>query len=112
MIYIDEATNAIKLTRGDTAHLSVPIIDDILETEYEPKTGDVFRFTVKKSYKSDEIAFQKVSTGSCRFHILPADTKDLPFGKYEYDVELTTEGGDVYTVIEPVTFELTKEVTW
>ena len=40
----------------------------------------------------------------------PADTHELDFGKYVYDVELTT-GTDVYTVIEPSCFEVMKEVT-
>ena len=50
-------------------------------------------------------------TGSNQFHIEPEDTKFLSFGKYLYDVELTTASGDVYTVIVPTTFEVLKEVT-
>lgn len=111
MLYI-EKDGSIKLTRGDTARITVNIYNDIEKEDYEMIFSDTLRLTVKKSYKDREYALQKVSIGSNRFYIRPEDTNTLPFGKYVYDVELTTDNGDVYTVIEPSPFELLKEVTY
>ena len=109
MLYIDDKT--IKLTRGDTARLTVPIINLANNGEYTMKSGDILYFTVKKTAKDSDFLFQKSVTGSNSIHIKPEDTADLSFGKYKYDVQLTTATGDVYTVIEPSTFEVMEEIT-
>ena len=100
----------IQLTRGDTAHLSVNITKDNGEA-YEIQNGDTLTLSLKKSVKDDEALMSKTITGSDTFHIEPKDTADLSFVKYKYDVQLTTEDGDVYTVIPPSTFEILAEVT-
>lgn len=110
MLYI-ESNNVIKLTRGDTAKLTVPIENDLDNSSYVMDEQDTLTFTIKKSVKDNENLVQKVVTGSNNFHIKPEDTDSLPFGKYVYDVQLTTAGGDVYTVIEPTSFEILSEVT-
>lgn len=109
MLYIDDKT--IKLTRGDTARLTVPIINLANNGEYTMESGDILYFTVKKTAKDSDFLFQKSVTGSNSIHIRPEDTADLSFGKYKYDVQLTTATGDVYTVIEPSTFEVMEEIT-
>ena len=109
MLYIDDKT--IKLTRGDTARLTVPIINLANNGEYTMESGDILYFTVKKTAKDIDFLFQKSVTGSNLIHIRPEDTADLSFGKYKYDVQLTTATGDVYTVIEPSTFEVMEEIT-
>ncbi len=111
MLYVND-DNSIRLTRGDTARILVPITNDLTGTTYELTDSDKLTLTIKKKETDSQPLVQKVLTGSNSFHILPSDTKNLSFGKYVYDVELTTEAGDVYTVIEPTTFELLKEVTW
>lgn len=110
MLYI-ESNNVIRLTRGDTAKLTVPIENDLDNSSYVMDEQDTLTFTIKKSIKDNENLVQKVVTGSNNFHIKPEDTDSLPFGKYVYDVQLTTAGGDVYTVIEPTSFEILSEVT-
>ena len=75
------------------------------------ESGDILYFTVKKTAKDSDFLFQKSVTGSNSIHIRPEDTADLSFGKYKYDVQLTTATGDVYTVIEPSTFEVMEEIT-
>lgn len=100
----------IQLTRGDTAHLSVNIVKDKGEA-YEIQNGDTLTLSVKKTVKDDEALMSKTIKGSDTFHIEPKDTSDLKFGKYLYDVQLTTDDGDVYTVIPPSTFEILTEVT-
>ena len=109
MLYIDDKT--IKLTRGDTARLTVPIINLANNGEYTMESGDILYFTVKKTAKDSDFLFQKSVTGSNSIHIRPEDTVTLSFGKYKYDVQLTTATGDVYTVIEPSTFEVMEEIT-
>lgn len=110
MLYVNP-DGTIKLTRGDTARLEVSIKNDLTNSDYEMTFEDVLRFTIKKTVNDSTPAVQKVVTGSNQFHIEPEDTKPLSFGKYLYDVELTTASGDVYTVIVPTTFEVLKEVT-
>lgn len=110
MLYIDD-DGTIKLTRGDTARLSVPIKNSVNDDEYTIKSDDILYFTVKKSAKDSEPLLQKVTKGSNTFHIRPEDTEAFSFGKYRYDVQLTTASGDVYTVIEPSIFEITEEIT-
>ena len=109
MLYIDDKN--IKLTRGDTARLTVPIINLANNGEYTMESGDILYFTVKKTAKDSDFLFQKSVTGSNSIHIRPEDTATLSFGKYKYDVQLTTATGDVYTVIEPSTFEVMEEIT-
>lgn len=111
MLYVHD-DNSIQLTRGDTARILVPIVNDATNASYEMDDSDKLTLTIKKRPRDSECLLQKVITGSNHFHILPSDTSNLQFGKYYYDIELTTAVGDVYTVIEPATFELLKEVTW
>lgn len=111
MLYV-ETDGTIRLTRGDTARLSVTITNDTDQNAYEMQEGDTLTLTVKKTVNDESPSFQKVLTGTNTFHIEPKDTAQLPFGKYRYDVQLLTASGDVYTVIEPTTFEIMQEVTY
>lgn len=110
MLYVNN-DGTIRLTRGDTARISVTVYNDYNQEDYELDPADVLRLTIKKSVRDTTPAVQKMITGSSQFYLLPTDTQDLSFGKYLYDVELTTSSGDVYTIIEPTTFEILKEVT-
>ena len=109
MLYV-EPNGTIRLTRGDTARIIVPIENKVTHQSYDMLSTDILKFTIKKTVRDFSPRVQKVVTGSNVFHILPADTHGLDFGTYVYDVELTT-GTDVYTVIEPSCFEVMKEVT-
>lgn len=111
MLYVS-SDSTIQLTRGDTARLSVSILNDLTNSEYIIGEKDTLRLTVKKSVNDVTPVFQKVVKGSNQFYIEPSDTKDISFGRYLYDVELTTASEDVYTVIVPTTFEILKEVTY
>lgn len=111
MLYI-EGTD-IKLTRGDTAYLQVPLINmlpDGSASEYEIAPEDTLTMTMRAKYDT-EVCFQKTIKGINTFHIVPEDTAGCSFGKYKYDVQLTTANGDVYTVIEPACFQVLPEVT-
>lgn len=111
MLYVD-ANNGIKLTRGDSAYLTVPIIKMPSEEEYEIQETDVLTFSVRKKTVGYPILVQKILTGTNTFHIVPSDTENLEFGKYIYDVQIEQENGDVFTVITPSKFELLDEVTY
>lgn len=101
----------IRLTRGDTARLTVPITNKANGEEYRMQSGDILYFTIKKSAKDAEPLVQKSTTGSNVIRIEPSDTKSLSFNKYKYDVQLTMASGDIYTVIEPSIFEVMEEIT-
>lgn len=106
------SNNDVSLTRGDTARLTVPTYVTINDEKqpYTVKEDDVLTLTVKKDYADEVPLIEKKITGSNMFHIKPEDTKELDFGTYKYDVQLTTADGDNYTVIDDKKFNITKEV--
>ncbi len=98
------------LTRGDSADINVKITDangDI----YTLAEGDVIKFTLKKNCETSDIIIQKTLVNSI-ISLQPADTEDLSYGTYYFDVQLTTAGADVYTVVSPHRFIIDKEVTF
>ena len=99
----------IKLTRGDTARFTVLLEDDTGKA-YTVQSDDVVTFTVKKDYADVDPLIEKKVIGGANFHLEPADTKGLAFGRYKYDVQLTTADGDNYTVVDDKIFNITKEV--
>lgn len=107
MLYVEG--NTIRLTRGDTAYIHIPLTTN--DGTYEMLPEDTLTFSVKKSTRETDYLFQKIITGSDIFHIEPTDTAGLAFGKYIYDVQLNTKDNDVYTVIPPSKFEVLAEVT-
>lgn len=99
----------IKLTRGDTAKLTVSVtVND--GQPYTVANDDILTLTVKQNYEDEVPVIEKKVTGDTTFHIEPKDTKSLAFGKYKYDVQVTTSDGENYTVIDDKTFEIAKEV--
>ena len=83
MLYI-ESNGTIRLTRGDTARLTVNITNQSTNDSYNIEDGDTLSLSVKKTVKDDRSIMQKVITGSDTFHIEPSDTSSLAFGKYKY----------------------------
>jgi predicted secreted protein len=110
MLYITEE-GVIRLTRGDTATISVSIENDTTGDAYSLEENDVLVLSVKKSFDDPAPCIQKRLTGTSTFSFSPIDTSSLHFGQYFYDVELTTSTGEVYTIVEPTCFEILKEVT-
>lgn len=100
----------ITLTRGDTLKANLEILDSEGNT-YTPSEGDTIRFAMKKSYSDSECLITKViPNDTLMLSLAPSDTKELPFGSYVYDIELTYESGAVDTFIDRATFRLTEEV--
>lgn len=111
MLYV-ESNGTVRLTRGDSARFKITIQQVDGNEEYVIQPGDTLRMTVKKSVDEAGALIKKEIVGESTFVFEPSDTDHLSYGKYKYDVELTTEAGEVYTVIEPTVFELLSEVTW
>lgn len=111
VLVIDDKNN-IQLTRGDTARFEIDIVNMIDNSAYVMADDDILRFSVKRSTNDKDFVIHKELQGQNVVYINPDDTNSLSFGKYVYDVEVTTGGGDVYTVIPPSKFTLTPEVTW
>ena len=104
-----DGTN-LSMTRGDSETITI-------SCEAKPfQEGDVIRFTVKKDVFSKAKEMEKVVTvftegGKAIIEIHPEDTKGMAFGRYRYDVQLTTAAGNVTTIVKPSDFCLTEEVT-
>ena len=111
MLYVEQ-NGTIRLTRGDTARFSVQISNDLSEEGYTISSEDKLTLTVKKRVKDETPLLQKTAIGTTLFHIKPSDISGMEFRKYVYDVQLTTSGGDVYTIVEPSTFEILSELTY
>lgn len=108
MLTVDK-DNTIHLTRGDTARLLIDrATNTVTKKEYVFTADDTVKFTVKKAATDEAHAVQIIVPGGEVIHIKPKDTAALAFGKYVYDIKLTTADGDVYTVVELTTFEVEK----
>ena len=102
--------NKIVLTRGDTAYLRVELTDDN-GNAYTPAEGDKVFFRLKKSAVSGSLLLDKEAyTDSMTLELRPEDTARLDFGSYRYEVELVTEAGEHFTVIENAPIEITAEL--
>ena len=100
--------NMVMLTRGDTATLLVSLQNPD-GSEYIMQDGDVLKLAIKKKVCDAEPLIEKETDGT-QFDFAPSDTEGLPFGDYKYDVQLTTAGGDVYTVMTVSTFRIMEEI--
>lgn len=107
----------INLTRGDTLRVKVDIVKD--GEPYTPVDGDVIRFALKRSaLNSDKTDYQDkepkilktIPNDSMILELEPSDTKELGFGTYDYDIQITFADGTVDTFIKEAKFKLTKEV--
>lgn len=78
---------------------------------------DTIYLTVKKNYDTEDFLFQKTKAdftidedGTYHFEIKPEDTENLRYGKYVYDIQVTTDG-KVTTLVKGA-FGIEKESTW
>lgn len=108
MFQINKKTNKILLTKGDNASFKVNVIEANGQIR-QLFDDDTITLTVRKTADS-EIAFTKTADKGV-INIVPKDTKSLTAGTYVYDIQLTTFGGNIYTVIPISYFEIEQEVT-
>ena len=109
----------IELTRGDYFATVISITEN--GEAYEPQEGDTLRFAMKHNelkadgsdYTDDEPLLEiQIPTDTCLLQIQSSDTKELAFGEYAYDIELTRADaaeGKPDTFIKGI-FTLTEEV--
>ena len=109
MFRVDSNSN-IAITRGDTGVLSINLTNKD-GTEYVMQSGDVLVMTVKQSTRTKDVILQKTFADG-QIKINPADTEQLSYGDYVYDIKLTTAANEVFTVITPHKFTIAEEVTW
>lgn len=116
MSYVVDGTT-IKLTRGDSMELDVGI--QINGDDYIPVEGDSIIFALKKDkMKSDKTAYvdvnplvqKTISWSTMKLLLEPNDTKNLPFGDYVYDIQITFASGRVDTFINNAKFIIAPEV--
>lgn len=100
----------ITLTRGDTFHANI-IMHDSEGEPYYPVEGETIRFAMKKDYSDPEpLLVIDVPYDTMELIINPADTKDLDFGNYVWDMQITRLNGDIDTFITKASLVLTEEV--
>ena len=99
MFSVDPNTNDIILTRGDTLSFHVAIMVD--GEEYTPESGDVIRFAMKENENDTEPYLrQELDHATMNVVLDPEDTKELDYGTYRYDIEISfANDGPVYTFI-------------
>lgn len=101
---------SITLTRGDSFAADIGIVQPDGEP-YIPGEGDKIRFAMKQSIKDDVcLILKEIPIDTMRLVLDPEDTKDLPFGSYVYDIQLTKSTGEVDTFITKSNLTLTEEV--
>lgn len=102
--------NKISLTRGDTAYLKLDITDENGDS-YELSDGDTIYFRIAEYGTSGRLLLEKtVNTESLTLELKPEDTCGLEFRTYRYEVEVVTESGEHFTVIENAQIEITVEL--
>ena len=98
----------MSMVRGDSESITVRCSAGF-------SAGDKITFTVREDVESP-IALQKevteFPTGDAVISIDPSDTSGLDFGDYVYDIQWTTAGGAVTTIVEKSRFTLREEVTY
>lgn len=107
-----QGTNLI-MTRGDSENIAISCEVD---GKQFIEDGDTVYFTIKKSTRTKEKLFQKVitvfSNNNAIVEFRPEDTKDLPYGSYRYDIQVTKSNGVVKTIVKPSSFVIEEEVTY
>ena len=103
----DVTNNKISMTRGDTFVAQVTCKTKSGDV-YTPVQGDVIKFYVKHDkmnaaktayIDANPVITKEVPIDTMLLTLVPTDTKNLDFGNYVYDLELTYADGTVDTFI-------------
>lgn len=109
----------INMTRGDTLRVQVTIYQGDTEEEYTPDANDVIRFALNRKSvgrsgtgpaTETPLIRKTVPVDTMILELEPDDTKELAFGSYIYDMEITMADGTVDTFITGGIINLTPEV--
>ena len=96
---IDAKTNNITLVRGDYFPCYIAMTKE--GEPFAPQTGSL-RFAVKKKYTDPDekvLIVKQIPLDTMLLELESADTKDLRFGEYVYDIEYTDVNGRPDTFI-------------
>lgn len=109
MIYIDKFNN-IKLTRGDTATLTIELTD-LEGFPYIPNPDDTILFGIKLN-EWDTSCLKRILIDpiTMKLDISKATTNDLDFLTYYYDIKLITADGQTDTFINARKFEVLRQI--
>ena len=87
MFVIDETTNAIKLTRGDTAKITVSFTDE--QGDPYDFSEDTVTFAVKRSaFDAEPVIEKEIDSETGELVLQREDTIGLEFGDYLYTVTI------------------------
>ncbi len=105
------------ITRGDDAYLDLELRQQTFPYDiYKFEDADSAVLSVRKSrdedVDNDNPILLQIPLENGRFHICSEDTKDMDFGNYSYDVQVTFSDGRINTVIGPNIFRILPEVTY
>ncbi len=94
MLSIDSNFN-LSYVRGDTDSITVTCADDPFSA------GDAVRMSISQSTTSPRLLFYEVTsfTDGAAVINLGAETGELSFGTYYYDIEITRANGNVQTPV-------------
>ena len=113
MLIVD-GNNNIKLSRGDYAEICFNLKDDGGE-EYILAEGEQVKFGVKIRADFDtELIGKTLSNPGESFVVVileNADTKNLTFGTYFYDIRLISADGKINTPMQQAKFEIMEVIT-
>lgn len=100
----------ITITRGDCEPFTIT-----LTGEDVPADGEKVLFSVKKAVSNSKAVIEKnleVSESKIMVQIMNADTKDLPFGDYQWDIRFPNYFGEnePHTPMDPEPFTIAKVI--
>lgn len=106
----------INIIRGTTNEFSLSIEDESGE-QYTLKDGEKIIFGVKENAENSDYNIVKTLTSAdivddiCTIKLTPADTAQLAFGRYYFDIGLQTADGDYYMIVPCDEFYICKAIT-
>ena len=108
MIKISGTT--IEITRGDCQPFTITLTGDDV-----PENGEPVLFSVKKDSNNSDSLIEKnleLQNGQVSIQIYNADTKELPFGDYEWDIRFPNMYGqsEPFTPMKPGKFRIAKVI--
>ncbi len=100
----------ISITKGDCQPFTITFTGEDV-----PENGTKVLFTVKRSSSHPKPLIEKelsMQDAQVVIRIMNADTKELPFGRYEWDIRFPDYYGESepYTPMEPAEFSVLKVI--
>ena len=100
---------AIQATKGDTIIMPFVVTNND-GSIYQVQPTDVINFGMKEKYSDAECLIEKtINNETLKLVLNHDDTKNLEVKSYVYDIQITTENGDVNTFISSI-INITNEV--